>query len=122
MQKKTKALVALGTIASLALDTHAFLVSERTLVVSGSHSAHTVDDEGFFRHPFANEDPEVEAIHYTDAKTISLRLRQSDTFSTKLLAMDEGVDDQGSLEESMSNKEYSLVGRVKEWLGFASAF
>ena len=52
----------------------AIFIEEKTLVVSGEHSEHTTGADGSFEHPFLTSESSIEAIHYPDTKTFSLKL------------------------------------------------
>jgi len=41
-----------------------------------THSEHTSDEHGHFKHPFLNADPEVQTIHYPESGSFSTKLHR----------------------------------------------
>ena len=48
--------------------------TETTLTLLGSHTDFTTDDQGSFKHPFKHIDSSIEAIHFPETQTFSLKL------------------------------------------------
>ena len=47
-----------------------------SITLEGTHTEHTTDDNGNFRHPFLQVGPEVGSIYYNKGKTISTKLHR----------------------------------------------
>ena len=68
------------TMAGLA---DAFLREERrplktkSMTFAGSHTEHTTDKYGRFKHPFRQEDQSVQTIYYEDSKTFSTKIHRT---------------------------------------------
>ena len=48
--------------------------TESTLTLYGSHTDFTTDVQGNFKHPFKHVDSSIEAIHFPETQTFSLKL------------------------------------------------
>ena len=65
---------SLSLILTVNKRAEAIFNNETTLILEGKHSDHTLDMQGNFLHPFKNQDSGIEAIHYPESGTFSLKL------------------------------------------------
>ena len=53
---------------------------QTSITLQGTHTEHTTDENGNFKHPFLQVAPEVGTIYYEGGKTISKKLRRAKGF------------------------------------------
>ena len=63
--------VALSTVTFAIIREEQTPVGSKHIKLDTTHEEHTTKDDGTFKHPFAEGDPEVSSIYFNGSKTIS---------------------------------------------------